>query len=82
VKSNKLVDWYLYDASGTLLFSALDKTMYSDFVTGITNILLNVGNPTSAEYMDDIRVRKYASPEPSFSSAGGEDISRFIIILD
>ncbi len=65
--SNSTADYYIYNSGGTLLFSATNKGIYTNMVSGVDNIALNAGNPTSPEYFDDFYIRKYTSSEPSVS---------------
>ncbi len=73
LRSNNTADYYIYNSSETQLYSTTNQAIQSNMTTGIDNIWINAGNPTTTQYLDDIRIRKYISPEPTFSSLGTEE---------
>ena len=76
------VDFYLYDVDGNQLASALNKPYAYGSPSGNAKTLW-IGDATGGtDKKGDIRIkfaffRKYASPEPSFSSVGSEETSCF-----
>ena len=60
---------------GTTMKQFIDGTQLSSYAFSPANIILNSGVDTylGVSYYDNVLVRKYASPEPAFSSAGAEE---------
>ncbi len=73
LRSNNTADYYIYNSSETQIYSATNKAIQTNMTTGVDNIWINAGNPTTTQYLDDIIIRKYISPEPTFSSIGTEE---------
>jgi len=67
------VDYYLFEENGSLLASAINENYAFSTATTITHIELptSIYRGTNA-YISWIRVRKYASPEPSWGIPGEE----------
>ena len=74
--------WYKftikYDEDDTAKFYVDDDEVGSSTAGGVysgTPATINISTREVRGYVDDFRVRKYADPEPAFSSAGAEESS-------